>query len=58
MMSKLKKKGSFLGGMVVVTRTDDIFKNPHEIGKFVEGKGGGVKSVRITRSGMVTIDCV
>ena len=34
------------------------FPRIHEVGKFVEGKVGDVKSVRITRSGMVIIDCV
>ena len=55
---QLRKKKSYLVGMIALTRMDGIFKNPHRVGKFVEEKVGAVKSVRITRSGMVIIDCV
>ncbi|KAK7877096.1 hypothetical protein WMY93_032176 [Mugilogobius chulae] len=50
--------GSFLVGMVAVTVEDGIFKDPHVVGKFVGEKLGRVKSIRVTRSGMVIIECV
>lgn len=37
-IEQMYKKGYCLVGKVMVTRTDGIFENPHETGKFVEGK--------------------
>ena len=38
-------------------RVDGAFGKPHEVGQYVEKWYGKVKSVRITRSGVVIIDC-
>lgn len=44
-------------GMTSATQTDGIFNDPQAVGKFVESTWGKVKSVRITRNGMVIIEC-
>ncbi|XP_044076754.1 uncharacterized protein LOC122887519 [Siniperca chuatsi] len=64
----MRTKETYLVGMVAVTQTDRtqtavtqtdrIFKDPHDIGKFVGGKLGDVRSVSTRRSGMVIIDCI
>ena len=48
---------TFLVGMVAFTRTDGMFKEPCEVGKFVERKIGEVRCIRLTRGGMVIIVC-
>ena len=57
--SQITSEGTYLVGMVAVTKTetDGIFKEPHEVGKFVERKLGEVRSIRITRGGIVIIEC-
>ena len=40
-----------------VKRVDGAFGKPHDVGRYVEKKYGKVKAVRITRSGVVIIDC-
>ncbi len=54
----VRKKEAYLVRMIAVTQTDGIFKDPQAVGKFVAGKLEDVRSVKITRSGMVIIDCV
>ena len=45
-------------GIRVVLQVDGIFKDRHEVAKFVGKKLGEVKSVRIARSGIVVVECM
>lgn len=48
-------KEVYLVGMLAVTQTDRIFKDPHQVGKFGGGKLGDVWLVRVIRSGLIII---
>ena len=48
---------SFAIGMTAEAQIDGLFSDPQAVGKFVEKRIGKVNSVRITRNGLVIIEC-
>ena len=47
----------YIVGMRAEVKADGIFKDQHEVGKFVAGKVGQIKSLRVTRGGLVIFEC-
>ncbi|KAK7930877.1 hypothetical protein WMY93_007272 [Mugilogobius chulae] len=56
-LSDTSSEESYLVGMVALDREDGLFSNQHEVGKYVGEMVGDVRSVTVTRSGVVIIDC-
>ena len=50
-------KEKYVVGMTADVQKDGVFSDPRQVGKFVEGVIGKVVLVRITRTGMVIIQC-
>ena len=57
LMSQWEKK-SLLVGMVANGKYKGIFDDSHECGKAIGAKVEDVRSIRITRGGMVVDECV
>ena len=56
--SKNGHEERFVVGMRAEIIANGVFENPLEVGKFIEKKVGRVDSVRITRSGVVSLFAV
>ena len=54
-----QQKEKYTVGMIAVSQANGLFSDPHEVGNIIAGTDGvgEIRSVRITRSGMVIIDC-
>ena len=50
-------KREYMVGMIAGVQKDGVFSEPQKVGKFVEKSIGKVVLVRITRTGMVIIQC-
>ncbi|KAK7930457.1 hypothetical protein WMY93_006852 [Mugilogobius chulae] len=50
-------KEKYLVGMVSLKRVEGIFKDPHQVGRFIHQNVGDVCAVTVTRGGTVIIEC-
>ena len=48
----------FVVGIRARSKIDGIFKDQHSVAKAIGGKVGEVKAIRITRSGIVVVECL
>ena len=47
----------FVVGMRAVSKENGLFSDPHLVGKYVSNKVGEIRSVKVTRTGTVIIEC-
>ena len=52
-----EEENEYAVGMTSVAQKDGVFSDPRQVGKFVEKVVGKVDMVRVTRTGMVIIQC-
>lgn len=52
-----EQEEDYVVGIIADRQIDGIFNDPHAVVKFVVGKVGKVKSVRVSRRGMIIVEC-